>query len=486
MNSNIVGAGILNIVTESLYDKPIVVFREYVQNSVDSFLKTVNRTNKDIFKIVIWVKDNDLFFLDNGAGIAANAFYSQMISIAMSYKRKATNLGYKGIGRLSGIPYCSELEFINICNYDKKEFQKYTISNNKYNEIKKSNEYSQMSFNELMQAIGDFDEQVSDQEVENISKILRDYQDLFTIQKTGFIVCLKGFNEILKSTMENSEFIEDLNWLLPVRFKKELLSSSVGELFEEITEKQDEKNIPAQAFSITFNGIELERPITESMLRDYVCKCDLTYAVCVHSFRRDKIAINKGNKFSGIRIYIDNMLLCDESELLPILQQYGFIQHTANELIQSVKGIGAMIYITDKVNISANARRTFIEVTDDSSIEFLKKIAEFIANIYNARYALSKYSSAKKNMEEKKADIDDFKEKANHALVKLAQESIQIDEPEFDTPNFNELNLTEQKQIVKQKIAKEINKKIRSYLSQANTFDYENAYEDFKVWLSSN
>ncbi len=168
------------------------------------------------------------------------------------------------------------------------------------------------------------------------------------------------------------------------------------------------------------------------------------------------------------------------------MQQYGFIQHTANELIQSVKGIGAMIYITDKVNISANARRTFIEVTDDSSIEFLKKIAEFIANIYNARYALSKYSSAKKNMEEKKADIDDFKEKANHALVKLAQESIQIDEPEFDTPNFNELNLTEQKQIVKQKIAKEINKKIRSYLSQANTFDYENAYENFKVWLSSN
>ena len=62
MNSDIVGAGILNIVTESLYDKPIVVFREYVQNSVDSFLKTVNRTNKDIFKIVIWVKENDFVF----------------------------------------------------------------------------------------------------------------------------------------------------------------------------------------------------------------------------------------------------------------------------------------------------------------------------------------------------------------------------------------------------------------------------------------
>ena len=34
---NKVGAGILNAITESLYDNPIVVFREYVQNSVDAF-----------------------------------------------------------------------------------------------------------------------------------------------------------------------------------------------------------------------------------------------------------------------------------------------------------------------------------------------------------------------------------------------------------------------------------------------------------------
>jgi len=36
MNDYNVGAGILNIITESLYDNPIVVFREYVQNSIDS------------------------------------------------------------------------------------------------------------------------------------------------------------------------------------------------------------------------------------------------------------------------------------------------------------------------------------------------------------------------------------------------------------------------------------------------------------------
>ena len=40
MSDSKVGAGILNIITESLYDNPIVVFREYVQNSMDSLLKS--------------------------------------------------------------------------------------------------------------------------------------------------------------------------------------------------------------------------------------------------------------------------------------------------------------------------------------------------------------------------------------------------------------------------------------------------------------
>lgn len=486
MNSNNVGAGILNIVTESLYDKPIVVFREYVQNSVDSFLKIQDKVKTELLKIVIWIENDDLYFLDNGSGIKQTEFYSQMISIALSSKRKTVNLGYKGIGRLSGVPYCENLEFINICNYDNKEFQRYTISNLKYNKIKSNADYSQMNFNELMEKIGVFEEAITANHANNILSLLEPNKEMFETQKTGFLVCLKGVNGILKKTMENQEFIEELEWLLPIKFKDELFENDSKELFEEISGRENSKLIPAQAYSISFNGKELERPISTEMLRDYMCKCDLTYGVCIHSFKRDKIAIAKGNKFTGIRIYIDNMLLCDENEFLPMLQQYGLIRHTANELIQSVKGIGAMIYITDKVNISANARRTFIEVTDDSSIEFLKKIAEFVEYIYEARYALSKYSSAKKNMEEKKSNIDELRKKANNALLKLAQESIDLDDTEDDTSDFDDLSITEQKQMVKQKISKEINNQIRSYLSQVTRFDYENAYEDFKLWLSSN
>ena len=57
-------------------------------------------------------------------------------------------------------------------------------------------------------------------------------------------------------------------------------------------------------------------------------------------------------------------------------------------------------------NISANARRTFIEVTDDSSIEFLKKIAEFIEEVsaldnppkYNMSFSIKNQETAKKEL----------------------------------------------------------------------------------------
>lgn len=55
MNNYMVGTGILSVITESLYDNPIVVFREYVQNSVDSILKSLQNSyyNTDDYEIRI-------------------------------------------------------------------------------------------------------------------------------------------------------------------------------------------------------------------------------------------------------------------------------------------------------------------------------------------------------------------------------------------------------------------------------------------------
>lgn len=483
METQKVGAGILNIITESLYDKPIVVFREYVQNSADSFAKVKKEQKVDDLYSVIWSDNNNLYFLDNGKGIDEKLFLDEMVKIASSPKRKAENIGYKGIGRLSGIPYCKKLIFVNICSFSGKNYQQYSIDGEKYNCIKKTDDYAKISFDKLMEQIGTFCASIKGEELFKVNSLLEEKRDIFDGRDTGFLVIMQDISKILADAISGSEFQTDLGWLLPVKFKDELFQSEDKQLFIDFSEQDGDNIVPALAYNVFFNGTPIERPIELVMLRNCLCSIDLKYAVGFHTFRNDRIAIIKDNPFSGIRIYIDNMLLCDENELLPALKELGFIEHTVNELIQSVKGIGAMIYITDKVNISANARRTFIEFADSDSIEFLRLLAEFVENIYKTRYALSKYGSSKNKIGIEQKKLDELRDKANEALAVLAQEKITVDDKDARVPEFDELSENEQKQVIKKKITNEINEKVKEYLMQTTTFDYKNAYHDFLTWL---
>ena len=207
-----VGAGIVSIITESLYDNPIVVFREYVQNSVDSIYKTEQKENREIR---IWNNADDLFFLDNGIGISEDSFKEEMIKIGDSQKRKQKNLGYKGIGRLSGVPYCKELVFVNICDYNKKYIQLYTINGVAFEKIKREEEKKSLSFLELMNNIGKYEEGICDG-FPLVNEILYvKFSSLFEQINTGFLVILKSISGVLKNTINDKSFKTNLQWLLP-------------------------------------------------------------------------------------------------------------------------------------------------------------------------------------------------------------------------------------------------------------------------------
>ena len=489
MNNSVVGASILNIITESLYDKPIVVFREYVQNSADS-LSLVNKDDKETLCNYIWHKDDNLYFLDNGVGINPEIFLTKMESIAFSTKEKTTNMGYKGIGRLSGISYCKKLHFINIIDYNSKTFQTYTIDCVKYNEIQKSDNYNEMSFSELMKNIGTINLNNSS---EDIDSIISPYKNIFESRSTGFLVILEQLSPVLKTVIKEKNFEESLSWLLPVPFREDLLSkeSKTSSLFDWLSNKPVFDNtsvIAAQGYRICFNNKQIFRPLNENMFRTYLCRSRFdNYAVCIHSFSNEKIEIDKKNTFSGIRIYIDNMLLCDENELIPVLQQYGYTSHGLYELIQTVRGVGVMIYIVDKINISANARRTFIELTDQDSLNFLELISEFVENIYDTRYALSHYVSALKKEEVAEEVLSEKKEKAQRQLELLASDEIKVQIKNEDRQvDFEQLSKVEQKRIIKSKLTKGINESVKQYLAQTDYYNLDTCIDDFRLWYTVN
>ena len=488
-----VGAGILSIITESLYDKPIVVFREYVQNSADAFLRVETQcgnTNHNL-KSLIWRSGDDLLFLDNGSGIDRKSFVSTMKNIATSDKKRKINMGYKGIGRLSGFSYCNELELINICSYRENKFQKYTLHREKFDKIKNSEKFSTMEFDELLDEISIFSDGSVSNENTTIKTIIKDYieedySDMFSGRDTGFLVILRGISSVLSAAINDADFINKLSWLLPVKFKDELLSdTNTGNLFVDLVSPEDPNILPIKAYSVIYNKKLIERPIEINKLRTYTCIRKYNYAIGFHSFERDRLTIKKSNDFCGIRIYIDNMLLCDENELLPALIQFGLIERTINELTQTAKSIGAMIYITDKVNIVANARRTFIDVADTAAVEFLTQMAIFIEEVYQARYALSKYYNAKTSHEKDEKKLSALRERAICTLQDLAKKEVDISIAEENASNFNSLTIPEKKRVIKKKINRELSKNIDLFMEQKSEFELDTIYKDFVIWLTA-
>ena len=239
---SVVGAGIVEIITESLYDKPIVVFREYVQNSADAFL-SVPEEDKNKLEVRIQCIDNNLCFVDNGTGIKEDKFEEVMVSIANSKKTRTKNIGYKGIGRLSGLSYCESLWFVNILSYSGKEYQIYKIDGKKYSDIKKSESFGELSFPELMSKIGCMENQI-DQKIE---MALNQCDSMFVNRNSGFLVILEGVSPILRKTIEDEQFVSDLGWLLPVPFTEKLDERGI---FDKIA-----TNIPAIKEGPYYKGV---------------------------------------------------------------------------------------------------------------------------------------------------------------------------------------------------------------------------------------
>jgi len=112
----VIGKYILDSISIGMYNNPLMVIREYIQNSTDaldcSFRKSELRRQRARIDINIDGRTRMLTVKDNGVGIRANKAWSTLHDIGKSTKKLWTNRGFRGIGRLGGIGYCDKLKFI--------------------------------------------------------------------------------------------------------------------------------------------------------------------------------------------------------------------------------------------------------------------------------------------------------------------------------------------------------------------------------------
>ena len=110
-----VGKFTLESLTTGMYEQPLIVYREYIQNAADSLEEAVRQNilkERDMNVIInIDTTDRNIEIYDNGVGISSDIAQSVLLSIGSSQKTHTISRGFRGIGRLGGISYCERLEF---------------------------------------------------------------------------------------------------------------------------------------------------------------------------------------------------------------------------------------------------------------------------------------------------------------------------------------------------------------------------------------
>ena len=115
MHDVIIGKYTLESLTSGMYADPYVIFREYVQNAVDSIDSAIAagilQTGEEKIVIDLSLLEHKISVTDNGSGIPSPDAIKTLVSIGNSSKDFNKSRGFRGIGRLAGLSYCNTLIF---------------------------------------------------------------------------------------------------------------------------------------------------------------------------------------------------------------------------------------------------------------------------------------------------------------------------------------------------------------------------------------
>ena len=116
MNEPVAGKFLLEILTKGMYSNPMHIYREYIQNATDAIDAAVQtgliQMTQALIHIIVNSKERSIIIRDNGVGIPSDVAMTQLLNIGASDKNGITERGFRGIGRLGGLAYASEVRFI--------------------------------------------------------------------------------------------------------------------------------------------------------------------------------------------------------------------------------------------------------------------------------------------------------------------------------------------------------------------------------------
>ena len=111
----IIGKYTLESLTNGMYASPLDMYREYVQNAVDSLdeamIRGIECPDRLSIDITIDAENRVVTIRDNGVGVPSESATTTLLDIGNSQKSRMISRGFRGIGRLAGLSYCDKLTF---------------------------------------------------------------------------------------------------------------------------------------------------------------------------------------------------------------------------------------------------------------------------------------------------------------------------------------------------------------------------------------
>ena len=402
-NSIIVGRNLLETITSALYESPIILFREYVQNSLDAYNSATKNEGKDSisdFKVEIDIdkKNRRIKILDNGYGILSKEkFEKDMLSFGDSDKTDRSQfIGFRGIGRMAALPFCETLIFENKTqNATSIDFC--TWQGAKYRELLNSDTTDNTTFDQIVRSIVDLEHKPC------------------SVNNTHYFrVEIINYSYEIDELLEQVNFEVSLTQLLPIKY------SDAFPARQKIEDKYREfmnEDLCDFMCCVSLNGKELRKRYTNDahILDSDVIFWEIREKSSGNEKPGDKIGLlwftfNKKMTAAkdsdyGIMVRSKNVLMGNNDTFATICANSKERVATYSELTATLRGVYGE-FLINSPTLKDNARREWFR-TDEYSVYLKYVIVDFMKRLYKYRYAASKYFrlSSDEKVETKKMNL---------------------------------------------------------------------------------
>lgn len=321
-----VGKYILDTISIGMYSNPLMILREYIQNSTDSIDEAIKKKvldkGKERIEIEIDGYRRIITIKDNGLGIESKKAWSILHDLGKSTKRADEFRGFRGIGRLGGIGYCNELRFstktkgeniVTISEWDCKKLGKLINERNKALDI--------------------------DDTVKRVTEFSQ-YSDSNLKDEHFFIVEMKGMKSLRDILMNVPAIRSYVSQIAPVPFNKSIFKFS-----NEIDKRVRNVDKSYKTYKIFVNGRQCLKPYKDFVQIGKKCLDQVEDIKFVEFKKNEHLLafgwlaklhllgrINAFEKVDGIRIRKGNMQVGDNRILADFFRERRFNEYLMGEI----------------------------------------------------------------------------------------------------------------------------------------------------------